>query len=147
MSKNKIRTIAIGIFIHKNRLLVSEGYDEVKGKTFFRPLGGGIKFGETGASALKREIMEEIGQEIDHISFLDFIENLFILNGEPGHEMVLVYSGRFTNSEIYSIDAFVGHEDDGSAINVKWIDISYFMKNVGLLVPPELLDIVTKIPE
>jgi len=74
--KNKIRPIAIGLFIHNNRLLVSEGYDEIKGKAFFRPLGGAIKFGETGSDAIKREIKEEISEDIEVISFQGVIENL-----------------------------------------------------------------------
>ncbi len=70
-----------------------------------------------------------------------------MLRGEPGHEIVLVYSGRFTNDEIYSKMNFLGHESDGSEIKVKWVEISYFKENPGLLVPPELMDFITKIPE
>ncbi len=147
MKKNRIRTIAIGIFIHKQRLLVFEGFDQVKNKSFFRPLGGGIKFGETGAEALQREILEEIGYQIEDTRYLGLIENRFMLRGDPGHEIVLVYSGKFANDEIYTKMNFLGHEDDGSEINVKWVDISYFRENPGLLVPSELMDFLTKIPE
>ena len=69
MKKNKIRLIAIGLFLHNGRILVFEGYDRVKEKYFFRPLGGAIKFGESGADALKREIQEEIGQDIEDNPF------------------------------------------------------------------------------
>jgi 8-oxo-dGTP pyrophosphatase MutT (NUDIX family) len=147
VKKNKIRQIAIGIFIHEQRLLVFEGYDQVKNKYFYRPLGGGIKFGETGAEALQREIKEEIGYQIEDTRYLGLIESRFMLRGEPGHEIVLVYSGRFVNTEIYSKLSFLGHEDNGSEIKVKWVDISYFKDNPGLLVPPELMDFLTKIPE
>jgi 8-oxo-dGTP pyrophosphatase MutT (NUDIX family) len=147
MKKNRIRTIAIGIFIHEKRLLVFEGFDQVKNKSFFRPLGGGIKFGETGSETLKREIIEEIDYQIEDTRYLGLIESRFMLRGEPGHEIVMVYSGRFTNSEIYSKQNILGHESDGSEIKVKWVEISYFKENPGLLVPPELMDFITKIPE
>ena len=147
MKKNRIRTIAIGLFLHEQRLLVFEGFDQVKNKSFFRPLGGGIKFGETGAEALQREIKEEIGYQIEDTRYLGLIESKFMLRGEPGHEIVLVYSGRFANTEIYSKLSFLGHEDNGSEIKVKWVDISYFKENLGLLVPPELMDFLTKIPD
>ncbi len=147
MKKNKIRPIAIGIFLHEQRLLVFEGYDQVKNKYFYRPLGGGIKFGETGAEALQREIKEEIGYQIENTRYLGLIESRFMLRGEPGHEIILVYSGRFTNIEIYSKLNFLGHESDGTEIKVKWVDISYLKENLGLLVPPELMDFLTKFPE
>jgi len=46
---NHIRSIAICVFRHKNHILVAEGYDPVKDEYFYRPLGGGIEFGETSA--------------------------------------------------------------------------------------------------
>jgi len=142
MKKNKIRPIAIGIFILKGKVLVFEGFDEVKRKVFYRPLGGAIKFGETGAEALRREIQEEIGNEIEDIVFLKMIENLFTCNGQAGHEIVLVYSGRLKGDDIYSNLEFTGHEDDGSEIKVKWVDISYFHDNPAMLVPEELLNLL-----
>lgn len=142
MKKNRIRPIAIGLFLHQERLLVFEGYDEVKQKHFFRPLGGAIKFGETGADALKREIQEEIEFEIEDIHFQGMIENRFVLRGEAGHEIVLVYTARFSDGSVYSRKDFTGHEDDGSEIKVRWMDLSYFTEKPGLLVPPELMDMI-----
>lgn len=147
MKKKRIRPIAIGLFIRNNKVLVFEGYDSVKGKPFYRPLGGAIKFGETGEEALRREIKEEIGREICDIIYLKMIENLFTCYGQEGHEIVLLYSARFVNDEIYSMTAFTGHEDDGSEISVKWVDIPYFIENPNLLVPEELLNIVQNFSE
>lgn len=147
MKRNKIRPIAIGIFIHKHRLLVFEGFDQVKNKTFFRPLGGAIKFGETGAEALWREIKEEIGQELEDVRYLGLIENLFTCDGQAGHEIVLVYSGNFTDDAVLDTLQITGHEDDGSEIRVRWVDISYFNENPGLLVPEELMDILKRVKD
>lgn len=144
MKKNKIRLIAIGLFLHNGRILVFEGYDQVKEKYFYRPLGGAIKFGESGADALKREIREEIGKEIEDIRFQGMIESRFMLRGEPGHEIVLVYSGRFVDASVCTRMDFTGHEDNGSEIKVRWMEASYFSENPGLLVPPELMDILTR---
>ena len=46
MKKNRIRPLAICVFLNNNRILVAEGYDPIKQQTFYRPLGGGIEFGE-----------------------------------------------------------------------------------------------------
>ncbi|MCA9941424.1 MAG: NUDIX domain-containing protein, partial [Anaerolineales bacterium] len=58
-----IRPLVICLFRHKNHILVMEGYDPVKQQTFYRPLGGGIEFGEHSAIALRRELREELGAE------------------------------------------------------------------------------------
>lgn len=46
MKPQTIRPLAICVFRHAGRILVAEGTDEVKGETFYRPLGGAIEFGE-----------------------------------------------------------------------------------------------------
>ena len=43
---NQIRPVALCVFHHDKRILVFEGYDKAKDEIFYRPLGGGIEFGE-----------------------------------------------------------------------------------------------------
>ena len=38
----EIRPIVLGLAIKNNKILVWEGYDNVKNQTFYRCLGGGI---------------------------------------------------------------------------------------------------------
>jgi len=42
---------------------------------------------------------------------------------------------------------FLGYEEDGSVIKPKWMDTSYFEGNPGLLVPPELMEILKRVIE
>ena len=56
----EIRPIVLGLAIKDNKILVAEGYDDVKKQTFYRCLGGGIEFLECSKDALKREIQEEL---------------------------------------------------------------------------------------
>ncbi|HUP26872.1 MAG TPA: NUDIX domain-containing protein, partial [Chloroflexia bacterium] len=93
----KIRVIAIGIFMQDNRILVMEGYDPLKKQLFYRPLGGGIEFGERAQDALRREMLEEAEAEITGLGYMGTVENIFTYNGDMGHEIVLVYRARFTN--------------------------------------------------
>ena len=46
MKLGKVRPLAICVFRRGDRILAAEGYDLVKGETFYRPLGGRIEFGE-----------------------------------------------------------------------------------------------------
>ena len=52
MVNHTIRPLAICLFQNSGAILVSEGYDGVKGIHFYRPIGGGIEFGETSSAAL-----------------------------------------------------------------------------------------------
>ena len=54
MSAPGIRPIALAIIRDQGRILVFEGRDPLKPETFYRPLGGGIEFGERGAEALRK---------------------------------------------------------------------------------------------
>jgi 8-oxo-dGTP pyrophosphatase MutT (NUDIX family) len=101
--KDKIRPIAICVFRHKDRILVAEGYDPVKKQTFYRPLGGGIEFGEKSDHTVRRELLEEINAEVGELWYLGALENIFVFNGAPGHEIVLVYDGVLKDSGLYDL--------------------------------------------
>ncbi|HEY9763270.1 MAG TPA: NUDIX hydrolase [Trichocoleus sp.] len=99
--KKRIRAIALCLFRHQGRILVSEGFDEVKRETFFRSLGGGIDFCETSRDAIVREIQEELGAEISDVHLVGILESIFLYQGEPGHEIVFVYDARFVDASLY----------------------------------------------
>ncbi len=122
---NQIRPLAICVFRRGDRILVSEGYDPVKQEPFYRPLGGGIEFGESGAQAVRRELMEEIGAEVAEVWFLGALENIFTFNGVPGHEIVLVYDGRFADESLYA-RAVIEGEDLGSPFQAVWKSLDEF---------------------
>lgn len=99
-----IRVIAICLFLHDRRLLVTEGVDTTTGERFARPLGGGLEPGEHSSAALAREIREELHQEIRDLHLLGVLENHFTYEGKPGHEIVFVYDGRFADTSLYQLD-------------------------------------------
>src|SRR5215212_2467761 len=85
VKKKRVRPLAICVFRHNDRILVAEGYDPVKGETFYRPLGGGIEFGEPSVDTICSELMEEINVEVDResLKYLGMVENIFHFNGTP----------------------------------------------------------------
>lgn len=121
---NVIRPIAICVFRHDGRILVAEGYDPVKGQTFYRPLGGAIEFGETGAAAIARELAEELGAAVTNLHFLGALENIFTFNGQSGHEIVMVYDGAFADPTLYDQPFIEGVEDDGVPFRAVWVPLA-----------------------
>lgn len=108
----RIRPLAICIFSHRGRILVAEGFDPIKQQRFYRPLGGGIEFGEPTVQTLHRELQEEIGAAIKDVRYLGTLENIFTFNGQLGHEIVLVYDGAFVDASLYDREQIHG-EDTG----------------------------------
>lgn len=120
---SSIRNLVISVFRNETRILVAQGFDDVKQEWFLRPLGGAVKFGELAVDALRREIREELGEEITDPVQLGVLENVFTYRGEPGHEIVFVFDARFVDADVYSRTRLSLNEPvwDGSA---RWIDLA-----------------------
>lgn len=139
---NQIRPIAICLFRNQDRILVAEGYNPIKGETFYRPLGGGIEFGERSQETICRELMEEIGAEVkpESLKYLGALENIFIFNGIPGHEIVLVYDGELSSTALYEQIAIVGKElDINESFTAMWKNLDDFGAGKSILYPDGLL--------
>lgn len=138
-----IRPIVICIFSHNGRILVVEGYDPTKHQIFYRPLGGGIEFGEPGQKALIREIWEELDTAVTNLHYLATLENIFTFNGQPGHEIVLVYDGRFEDQSLYQRPLIKGREDNGQRFTAFWKSLNDFEgPGAPPLYPDGLLDLL-----
>ncbi len=146
MKKQKIRPLAICVFRNNDRILVNRGYDPLKDQYFYRPLGGGIEFGERAAETVCREILEELSVEVDResLQYLGTLENIFTYTGAAGHEIVLVYDGRLKAPELYARTEIVGKEADGEAIHATWKDLAEFGESQDILYPNGLLEMLTK---
>ncbi len=103
-------------------LLVSEHADPARAP-FQRPLGGHVEFGEYAEDALRRELLEEIGQSLCDLRLLGVLENMFEWDGARAHEVVFVFSASFQDESAYEIaeQRILDHaEDDGT--RVRWRD-------------------------
>ena len=139
---NQIRPLAICIFRDGNRILVGEGYDPVKRETFYRPLGGGIEYGERAEDALRRELREEIGAEAASLQYLFTLENIFTFNGATGHEIVMIFDGALADESLYSQEIIEGREFDGfrhAPLKALWKPIAEFGAHAPLY-PDGLLE-------
>jgi 8-oxo-dGTP pyrophosphatase MutT (NUDIX family) len=144
--RNRIRILALGLFRHQDRILVFKGHDSKKGEDFFRPLGGGIKFGETSKEALRREIKEELKADIKKPILLGVLENIFTYEGVAGHEVVYIYDAKFKDKSLYQkekLNAIEGEKDEFH-FDAVWIKLSELKKKQIPLYPDGLLELLIK---
>jgi 8-oxo-dGTP pyrophosphatase MutT (NUDIX family) len=140
---NHIRPVALCTFLNEDRILVFEGHDPIKNETYYRPLGGGIEFGESGEAAVRREIMEELHSEIVDLKHLGYLENIFIFHGKPGHEIVMIYDGALKESGLYDQDVIEVMEANGEIVRAMWKHLGEFGEGKTILYPDGLLELLT----
>lgn len=138
-----IRPIAICVFRHNGRILAGEHYDPVKQETFYRPIGGGIKFGEHSRDTIVREVREELGASVANLRLLATLENFFVFSGQAGHEIVQVYDGEFGDKTLYQPPTLTGTEENGALFTAVWKPLADFLgDNAPPLYPDGLLDLL-----
>jgi 8-oxo-dGTP pyrophosphatase MutT (NUDIX family) len=134
-----IRPIAICVLRRGDETLVFEARDETRDLTFYRPLGGGIEFGERSDDAVRRELQEEIGAELDELRLLTILESLFEFEGKASHEIVFVYEATFADPDLYDRETFVVSEETGTLPGI-WRRLVDFDMASTPLYPEGLLD-------
>ena len=140
----KIRPLAICVFRKNNHILVFEGYDPLKKQTFYRPLGGGIEFGERAEETIRRELKEEINADVGELRYLGTLENIFTFNGVIGHEIVMIFDGELKESGLYEQAVIVGHEADvEESFKAMWKSLDEFGEGKSLLYPDGLLELLS----
>ena len=131
-----------GIAIDDERVLL-ENYKE---EDFWALPGGGINFLETAEEALRREMREELGVEIQVGRLIWVVENFFTNNGKSYHEVGLYFS--ITLPEKAQVrqtrDAFIS-KDDTLKTTFRWHQLSE-LTNITLY-PPFLQRGLMMIPD
>lgn len=98
----KIRALALALIRNsRGEYLYHQGHDRVKGENFYRPLGGGIEFHESGETAVVRELDEELGARSSVTGLVASMENIFEYEGHRGHEIVLLFETELKDTELY----------------------------------------------
>jgi ADP-ribose pyrophosphatase YjhB (NUDIX family) len=139
---NRIRPIAICVFRRDDgAILVAPGFDSVKQQRFYRPLGGEIEFGERAEAAVRREIREELGAEIEDLRLLSVNENIFTYLGADGHELVWTFEARLADPSLYERDVVIADEG-GSKFEAHWVPLDLFVRGEAPLYPDGLLEAI-----
>jgi ADP-ribose pyrophosphatase YjhB (NUDIX family) len=140
----RIRPIAICIVRRDGDLFVFEGQDSIKKEIFYRPLGGGIEFGERSEQAVRRELHEELSAEITGLRQIGVLENIFTHEGTSWHEIVFVFEGDFANPELYRKDFSTTILDNDHRLPALWKPLSEFDDRKAILYPDGLLELIRR---
>lgn len=116
-----IRTKAFGVVVNRGGThhAVWRGRDPQDGSEFHRLLGGKVEFGELAVDAVARELDEELGIRFGDPRLLTVLENVFMFDGRPGHEVVFVYTGLVDRPDVVPPEGAM-FDDVGDPIRVEW---------------------------
>lgn len=132
--KRRVKPKAVCVFRWDDRIFVARGYDRTIDETFYRPIGGAIEFGERGEETIPREVMEEISVAVADVTFIGLLESIFTFEGKRGHELMLIYDGRFVDARLYDESLVMRGEDDGEHLfDAMWKPLAFFR---GVDAPP-----------
>jgi ADP-ribose pyrophosphatase YjhB (NUDIX family) len=131
------RVIAICLCRDGDRFLCFEAFEH--GAPFYRPLGGGIHWGERSIDAVRREMREEIETDLTDVRLVGVLENLSAAGHV--HEIVFVYDGRFVNEAWYDRETFVVTEEH-ETLKASWKRIDEFGPGLPPLYPDGLLELL-----
>ncbi|OLF54455.1 NUDIX hydrolase [Pseudomonas chlororaphis] len=137
-----IRAKSVCVFRQGQQILLAEGFDPGKNEHYLMPVGGGIDFGETSAAAARREVLEEIGAHIHGIERLGVLENLFVFDGTPGHEIVFIHEAQFVDPRFYAASELEGVETNGQRFAVRWVSLQQIRDQRLKVYPHGLLDLL-----
>ena len=109
-----------GVAIQTGSVLVHQA----EGDNFWILPGGRAEIGESAEQTLKREIMEELGAEVEILRLLWFVENFFSHDSKDYHEVALYFLMSFleTGPVLGSDGPYIG-SDSGIRLIFQWISV------------------------
>jgi ADP-ribose pyrophosphatase YjhB (NUDIX family) len=120
--RSYIRTKAMAVLLNAARThhAVIRWSDSSKDvRDFHRLVGGSVELGERSVDAVVREISEELGTTFLEPRLLGVLENVFVFEGTPGHEVVFLYAGELADPDIVPSEGG-WFQDNGVPMFVEW---------------------------
>ena len=115
----KLNVRAAGIIIHNNKLLVHRNTKS----DHYALIGGRVAIGEDSETTLKREIMEEMGKEIEITGYVTTIENFFEMKNANYHEIMFVHKAEFLNEKDKKIEETLQNIEGKDYLQYEWLDL------------------------
>jgi 8-oxo-dGTP pyrophosphatase MutT (NUDIX family) len=140
--QKRIKVKSLAWLENEGMLFVVKIFDTFKNEDFYRPIGGTVEFGESALQALQREVAEEMNTRVSVIAAPLILENLFVCDGNPGHEIVYLYPCRFCEANFYERKTYRRLEANGRIMDALWVSIAEFLSGKYRLVPEAFMDLI-----
>ena len=111
---------AAAIINHNGKILFHKNVTE----SHYALIGGRVQITESSDDTIKREILEELGKEIELTGYIANVENFFEHKGKSFHEIMFVHKAEFINDDDKKIvDTILNIEEAEKNVQYEWIDI------------------------
>ena len=110
---------AAAIIIHNNKVLMHRSINE----SYHALLGGRVELGESSTDTVKREVMEELGKEVEITGYCCTIENFFNFRNSEYHEIMFVHFAEFTNEDDKKIEETIKNIEGREDLEYRWLDL------------------------
>ena len=116
----KLNIRAGAVIIHNNKVLLHRNTNS----DHYAILGGRVSIGESSEETIKREILEEIGKEIEITGYLATIENFFEMKNSKYHEIMFIYRAEFCDEDDKLMIETLSNLEGREGLIYEWIDIN-----------------------
>ena len=107
------------IIMHNNKILVHRNVNS----DHYALLGGRMVIGEDSETTVKREVLEELGKEIEITGYVSTIENFFEMKGSKYYEIMFVHKAEFVNDEDKLIVDTMKNIEGKDYIQYEWLPL------------------------
>lgn len=133
----RLNVRAAAIIIHDNKILVHKDANS----NYYALIGGRVELGEDSTQTIKREILEEMGKEIEIIGYAATIENFFEGKDYKTHEIQFVYKAEFTNENDKRLQETIKNVEGNDYLQYEWLDLGNLDK---YLIKPQVVKEILK---
>ena len=117
----KLNVRAACIIKHNNKILVHKNINE----DHCALLGGRVEIGEDSEQTIKREVLEELGKEIDITGYIATIENFFEMKGAKYHEYMFIYQAEFKEEKDKLLEETLQNREGKEYLKYEWLDLQH----------------------
>lgn len=115
----KLNVRAAAIIIHNNKVLVHRNINS----DHYALLGGRVEIGEDSESTIKREVLEEIGKNIEISGYIATVENFFEMKGTKYHEIMFVHKAEFIDEKDKLIEHNLNNIEGKEHLHYEWLEL------------------------
>ncbi len=134
----KLNVRAAVVITHKGKILVHKNLNS----DHYALIGGRVEIGEDSETTVKRELLEEIGKEIEVTGYIATVENFFEMKDSKYHEILFIHKGEFKVDEDKKIEYPLKNLEGKEHLRYEWIELNK-LENYRLL-PECMKDVLSE---